>query len=63
MTTLSDLLNDLIKDAVKIPAGAREIQRMQLDDDMESISDITEDLEQELLEEYMDIIKRRLIGE
>lgn len=62
MTTLRDLLNDLIKEAKEIKIKAEEKQRTQLDDDMQSIEEIEEDLESDLLEEYMETIKKRIVG-
>jgi len=62
MTTLRDYLTDLIKEAKDIKEKAEDKQREQLDDDMQPLDEIEEDMESDLLEEYMNKITKRLIG-
>lgn len=62
MTTIRDLLNDLVTEAKKIPAKIKEEQQMALDDNMRSAEEIDEELTSELVEEYLDILVRRIVG-
>lgn len=61
-TTLRDYITDLIKEAKDIKEEALDTQRMQLDDDMQPLNEIEEDIENDLIEEYMNKILKHLIG-
>lgn len=56
MTTLSDMLVDLIED---YDTRKAEIERTALDDDL---PDAIEELKEEVIEEFLETVKKRLIG-
>ena len=62
MTTIRDIITDTIEDAKKIKEQALDKQSQQLDDDMQELDEIEEEMTNDLLEETLATVQRRLIG-
>lgn len=62
MTTLRDILNDLIIESKEIKNKAIDRQTMKLDDDLLPLEDVEEEIKEELLDEYIERIIKGLIG-
>jgi len=61
MTTLRDLLNDFAKEIQQIPEKVRQEHAMLLDDDLPDAPN-EEDRLNELIDEYIETIKERILG-
>lgn len=61
-TTIRDILTDIVKEASKVKEKAINKQSEQLDDDMQPLDEIEDEIISDLVDEYISIINKKIVG-